>query len=135
MGKKLILGTLAGTIAGMVFSMAVFMGLMGDMADQWMKDNEGCVKEMSMVWWVIGSVVISLFVTILQIKFGINTFKGGAIAGTWITFFVVLWYAILSVSTYTAYPLDWMPIDVLVSTLAGTVSGGVIGWVLGKVKE
>ncbi len=135
MGKKLILGTLAGTIVGMVFSMAIFMGLMGDMADQWMKDNEGCLKEMSMVWWVIGSVVISLFVTILQIKFGTITFKGGAIAGTWITFFVVLWYAIMSVSTYTAYPLEWMPVDVLVSTLTGTVAGGAIGWVLGRVKE
>jgi hypothetical protein len=135
MGKKLILGTLAGTIAGMVFSMAIFMGLMGDMADQWMKDNEGCVKEMSMAWWVIGSVVISLFLTILLIKFRTTTFKGGAIAGTWITFFVVLWFAILSVSTYTAYPLEWMPIDVLVSTLTGTLSGGAISWVLGKVKE
>ena len=88
MGKKIILGTLGGTVAGMLVAMAVFMGLLGGTMEEWMKDYAGCLKEMNMAAGIAGSLVLSLFMALVLHKFGVSTFKGGAIAGTWITFLI-----------------------------------------------
>ena len=134
MGKKIILGTLGGTVAGMLVAMAVFMGLLGGTMEEWMKDYAGCLKEMNMAAGIAGSLVLSLFMALVLHKFGVSTFKGGAIAGTWITFLMVLWFGIWNASTFTAYTWDWLPLDVIGNTLAGAFGGGVIGWIFGKVK-
>ncbi len=134
MEKKIILGTLGGAVTGLLLSMAIFMTLMGGMMEKWLADNAACVHEPNVVWWVVGSLVFSLFITILLYKFGVNTFKGGAVAGAWITFLVMLWFGIFNASSFKAYTWDWLPIDVLVNTVVGAVAGGVIGWIFGKVK-
>ncbi len=134
MEKKILLGTLGGAVAGMAVAMALFMGLLGGMAEQWMQENAACIKEMNMVAGVAGSLVLSFFVAVLLHKFNISTFKSGAIAGAWITFLVVLWYGIWNASTFTAYAWNWLPYDVIGNTLAGAVAGGVTGWIFGKVK-
>jgi hypothetical protein len=134
MEKKIILGTLGGAVTGIVLSMLIFMTLFSGMMEKWMADNAACVLEPNMTWWIVGSLVYSLFITILLHKFGVNTFKGGAIAGAWTTFLIMLWFGIFSASTYKAYTWDWMPIDVSVNTVVGAIAGGVIGWIFGKVK-
>lgn len=133
MTKKLLLGTLGGALAGVLFSMIIYMGFMQGMSEQWMKEFESCLKEMNMIWWIVGSIIMSLFVTILFIKLGVNTLKGGAITGTWITFFMMMWYGIFNASTFTAYPWEWLPIDLIINTVTGTVAGAATGWILGKV--
>jgi hypothetical protein len=137
MEKKILFGTLAGAVTGTVLAMAVFMGLLGSMSEQWYADNVGCVKQMdeAPVWaMIVASLVQALFMAILLHRFGVNTFKGGAIAGGWITFLMALWYGLYTHSTFNAYPLSWLPIDVLSNAVIGAVAGGVIGWVYGKIK-
>jgi hypothetical protein len=137
MEKKILFGTLAGAITGTVLAMAVFMGLLGSMSEQWYADNVGCVEQMdeAPVWaMIVASLVQALFMAILLHRFGVNTFKDGAIAGAWITFLMVLWYGLYTHSTFNAYPLSWLPIDVLSNTVIGAVASGVIGWVYGKMK-
>ncbi|HMQ63084.1 MAG TPA: hypothetical protein PKE06_20540 [Flavilitoribacter sp.] len=134
MEKKIIFGTLGGTVAGMIVAGVIFMGLLGGMTEQWMKDYASCLKEMNFAAGIAGSLVLSFFTAVVLHKFGVSTFKGGAIAGTWITFLIVLWFAIWNASTFTAYTWEWLPIDVIGNTLSGAVGGGVIGWIFGKVK-
>ncbi len=134
MEKKFILAVLGATITMMIIGMILFAGLMGGSMEQWMTDNADCLKEMSMIWWVVGSLVASVFMTILLQKFGTQTFLKGAIEGAWITFFMVLGYGILNASTFTAYGWDWLPFDLLGNVVAGSLAGGVIGWIFGKVK-
>ncbi len=133
MEKKIILGTLGGMVVGTVLAMAIFMGIFGSMYEEWMKEFESCLN-MNWTGSIIASLLFSLIVAILLHKFGVNTFKGGAIAGAWITFLMVLWYGLYNASTYTAYPWSWLPYDVISNTVIGTVAGGVIGWIFGKVK-
>lgn len=134
MEKKIILGTLGGAVTGMLVATAIFMGIFGGMMEKWMADNAACLNEMNPVWWVVSGLIISLFTAILLHKFGVNTFKGGAVAGAWITFFMVLWYDVVTASTFKAFTWDWVPIDVIGNVVTGTVASGVIGWIFGKVK-
>lgn len=137
MEKKILFGTLAGAVTGTIAAMAIFMGLLGSMAEKWYAENAGCVKAMddAPMWaMIVASLVQGLFMAILLHRFGVSTFKGGAIAGAWITFLMVLWYGLYNYSTFTAYPLNWLPIDVIGNTICGALAGGVIGWVYSKVK-
>jgi hypothetical protein len=134
MTKKLILGTLGGLATGMVISGIVFMGLMGNTAKVWMKENADCLNEMNPAWWILAGFVMSLFITILLIKFDVKTFRDGALTTTWITFFVMLWYGIFNASTFTAYTWDWLPLDLIGNMVTGAIAGGVTGWILGKVR-
>lgn len=120
-------------MAGALLAMAIFMGLLGGMAEKWQADFTSCLN-MNMVGGMIGSLVLSFFMAILLHRFGVSTFKGGAIAGAWITFLMVLWFGLWNASTFTAYPWSWLPYDVIGNTIVGAVAGGVIGWIYGKVK-
>ncbi len=132
--KKLAIGSLVGLITGAILSMIIFMGLMGNMAETWMQENAACLKEMNPVWWVVGSLVMSIFVTILFIKLQVKSFRQGALTGAWITFFIVLWYGIFNASTFKGYDWAWLPLDVLGNVVTGAIAGGMVGWVLGKLK-
>lgn len=134
MEKKILFGTLGGLVAGTAVAMAIFMGLLGGMAEQWMAEHGACLKEMNMTGGILGSLFQSLFFAILLHKFGTNNFKSGAIAGAWITLLMVLWYGLWNASTFTAYSWSWLPYDVIGNSIAGSLAGGVIGWIYGKVK-
>ena len=134
MEKKILLGTLGGTIAAMLIAGIIFAGLLGKTTQTWMQENAACLNELNMVWWVAGSLVQGLFLAILIQKFGISTFSSGAVAGAWITFFMILWFGIFNASTFKAYTWSWLPLDLIGNTIAGAVAGGVIGWIYGKVK-
>jgi hypothetical protein len=134
MEKKILLGTLGAWVVGTLVSMAIFMGILGNMAEQWMAQYKDCLVEMNPVFWFIGGLVISLFMAILLHRFGVSTFKGGAIAASWIMFLIVLWYGIGNASTYTAYPWSWLPYDIIANVVTAAIAGGVIGWIYGKFK-
>lgn len=133
MEKKIIFGTLGGFVAGSIVAMAIFMGILGSMAEKWTADNASCLN-MNMVGGMVGSLVLSLLMAIILHKFGISTIKSGAIAGAWITGMIVLWYGIWNASTFTAYTWSWLPYDVVGNAITGAVAGGVIGWIYGKMK-
>jgi cytochrome b subunit of formate dehydrogenase len=132
--KKLILGSLGGLVTGSIVSTIIFMGLMGSKVEEWMQENAACLHEMSPVGMIAGSLVLSVFITILLMKFEITTFMEGAKASAWVTFFVILWYGIFNASTFTAYGWDWLPLDVVGNVVTSAFAGGVAGWILGKVK-
>jgi hypothetical protein len=137
MEKKLLFGTLAGAVTLVVLSMAIFMGLLGSMAERWFAENAGCVLSMeeSPVWvWIVATLVQAFFLAYLLHRFGVTTFKGGLTTGAWISFLMMFWYGLWTLSTYKAYTLSWLPIDVLMNTVVGTLTAGVIGLVYGKVK-
>ncbi len=137
MEKKILFGTLAGAITGSIAAMAIFMGLLGSMAEKWYAENAACVKAMdeAPMWaMIVASLVQGLFISILLHRFNISTFKSGFIAGGWITLFMALWFGLYTHSTFNAYPLSWLPIDVIGNTICGALAGGVIGWIYGKVK-
>ena len=134
MEKKILLGTLGGLVAGTVAAMAIFMGILGGMAEQWMAEYASCLKEMSVAGSLMGSVFQALLLAILLHKFGVSTFGAGAVAGAWITVLMVLWFGSWSASTFTAYSWSWLPYDVAGNAIAGALAGGAIGWIYGKVK-
>lgn len=134
MEKKILFGTLGAWVVGMLVSLAIFMGILGGMAEEWMAQYKDCLNEMNMVWWFVGGLVISLFVAILLHRFGVSTFKGGAIAGAWVMFFIVLWVGIANASTFKAYPWSWLPYDIIANVVTAAIAGGVVGWIYGKVK-
>lgn len=136
MEKKLLFGTLAGSISGIIVAMAIFMGLFGSMSEQWYADNAACVRQMNEapLWAsILANLAQGLLLAILLLRFGVRTFRNGAITGAWITFLIVLWYALWTHSAFKAYELSWLPIDLIGNTVAGAVAGGVIGWVFGKI--
>ncbi|MBL7829324.1 MAG: efflux RND transporter permease subunit [Saprospiraceae bacterium] len=134
MEKKIIFGTLGGMVAGSVVAMAIFMGLLGGMTEAWAREFASCLKPMDPTWWLVASLLFSLFNAILLHKFGVSTLKGGAFAGGWIAFFIALWYGLFNASTFTAYTWEWLPLDVLGNTLAGVAGGAAIGWIYGRMK-
>jgi hypothetical protein len=134
MEKKIIFGTLGGAVAGLLVATVIYMGLLGSRAEQWQADNAACLNEMNPVWWLVASLVQALFYAILLHKSGISTFKGGAVAGIWITFLTVLYFGITLASTFKAYRWSWLPIDLMGNVVSGSIGAGVIGWIFGKVK-
>ncbi len=134
MEKKIIFGTLGGALAGMIVSMAIYLGIFGGMAEEWQATHGACLKEMNMLWWIVATLLWGLLFALLLHKFGISTVKSGAIAGAWIGFLIMLIFGISNASTYTAYPWSWLPYDVIGSTVSTTIAGGVVGWIYGKVK-
>lgn len=135
MYKKITLATLASAAVGLAVSMLLFVGLFGGDMETWMKENAGCLKEMSMLWWVVGSVVFALFLCLVLYRFGVTTFRQGITHGAWLTLMTALWFGIWNASTYTAYGWDWLPFDVIGNTITGAVAGGVAGWVFGRVRS
>ncbi len=136
MEKKILFGTLGGGATGMLVSMAIFMGIFGSMAEQWMADNAACLKPMdgSMVWWIVTSLIWGLLYSLLFHKMGVSGFKGGAIAGAWIGLLIALIFGLSQAMSYIAYPFSWLPYDVIASTVTGSLAGGVIGLIFSKVK-
>ncbi len=133
MEKKILFGTLGGLVTGVILAMAIFMGILGGMAEKWQAEYASCLN-MNMTGAILGSTIFSLFMAILLHKLGVNNFKAGAIAGGWITLLLILWFALWNASTFTAYPWSWVPYDVIGNTIIGAVSGGVVGWIYGRVK-
>ncbi len=137
MEKKLLFGTLAGAVTLVVLSMAIFMGLLGSTAERWFAENAGCVLSMeeSPLWvWIVATLVQAFFLAYLLHRLGVSTFKGGLVTGAWISFLMMFWYGLWTLSTFKAYTLSWLPIDVIMNTVVGTLTAGVIGLVYGKVK-
>ncbi len=134
MEKKILFGTLGGALAGLIASTVIFMGLFGGMAEQWMADNAACLKEMNPAWWPASALAQGLLYALLLHKMGVSTWKGGAMAGAWISLLLFLFIGIAMASTYTAYPWPWLPYDVVGNAIAGAAGGAAIGWIFGKVK-
>lgn len=134
MVKKILLGTLVGFIVGSVVSGAIYMGLFGEMGEQWMKDYADCLKEMNYTGWVLGSLVYSIFIAILLHKFDNNDFKSGAFSGAWVSLLMASWYGIWNASTFTAYTWEWLPFDVIGYIVTTALVGGIVGWLYGKLK-
>jgi len=134
MEKKILLGTLGGAVAGTIVSMAIYMGIFGGMAEQWMAEHGACLKEMNTTWWFVSALIQGFLYALLFHKMGLNTVKNGGITGAWIAFLISAFMGISMASTYTAYPWDWLYLDILGNTVAGAAGGAAIGWIYSKVK-
>ena len=134
MEKKILFGTVGGAVAGTVVSMAIYMGIFGSMAEQWMAEHGACLKEMNPTWWFVSAIVHGFLFALLFHKMGINTAKNGAVTGGWIAFLIATFIGVSMASTYTAYPWSWLPYDILGNSVAGSAAGAAIGWIYSKVK-
>ena len=134
MEKKILFGTVGGAVAGTVVSMVIYMGIFGSMAEQWMAEHGACLKEMNPTWWFVSALIQGLLYALLFHKMGINTLKSGAITGAWIAILIAAFIGISMASTYTAYPWNWLPYDILGNTVASAAAGAFIGWIYSKVK-
>ncbi len=134
MEKKILFGTIGGAVAGTIVSMAIYMGLFGSMAEQWMAEHGTCLKEMDPTWWFLSAIVHGLLYSLLFHKMGINTPKIGAVTGAWVALLIALFMGISMASTYTAYPWDWLPLDIAGNTVASGAAGAVIGWIYGRIR-
>ena len=81
MEKKILLGTLGGAVAGTIVSMAIYMGIFGSMAEQWMAEHGTCLEEMNSTWWFVCAMVHGLLSALIYHKRGITKLKIGADAG------------------------------------------------------
>ncbi len=135
MEKKIILSTLAGTVALFLVGGLIFGLALASMMEDWMKALGDCaVTGQPMLQIALANLVMALLLSILLNKFGVNSFKGGAINAAWIAFLIIVWFDIWMFATLKAMDFKMMMMDVIGNTLTIALGGGVIGWALGKVK-
>ena len=132
--KKLVLSTLAGTVAcfllGWLFYGIIFAGVF----DQFTNDIPGFeLEEPRMIGWVLSSLTWALLLAIIYTRWAsISTFGTGLIAGAVIGLLTALtfdfnFYAMTNLATMPGYLLD----AVVYAVMSGLV-GGVVGWTIGK---
>lgn len=134
MEKKILFGTLGGAITGTIVSMAIYMGIFGSMAEQWMAEYGACLKEMNPSWWFVSALLQGFLYALLFHKMGINNAKNGAITGAWIAILIASFIGVSMASTYTAYPWSWLPYDIGANGVTSVIAGAVVGWIYSKVK-
>ena len=135
MEKKVIFSALGGAVTLFLLGGLVYGLLLADMMAEYMKAGEACMnQEMPMGIIAVANLVQGVLLALVLDKFGISTFKGGAIAGAWITFLLVLWFDLWMKASFNFFSTNLMVIDIVINTIMGAVAGGVIGLILGKVK-
>ncbi|MBT8189607.1 MAG: hypothetical protein KJO29_04200 [Bacteroidia bacterium] len=128
--KKLLLGTVAGTIVGFAGGFLVFGLALGN----YMMENTNGKDPMDMTWLIIGHVFFALALTYIFMQWaGIKTAITGARAAANITLLISLgsnfiWYATSGLFNN----LSAAVVDAAGATIVWAIGGAAIGWVLGR---
>lgn len=135
MYKKILLSTLGGAIVLFLLGGLIYGLLLADMMEAYMEAGKACMNaEMPMGLIAVANVVQALLLAIVLDKFGISTLQSGAIAATWITFLMILWFDLWMFVSFNFMTPNMIVMDIVINTLMGAVAGAVIGLILGKVK-
>ena len=138
--SKILLATLAGTIAYFLVGWAVFEGLLGQYMSANTTEIIGFKKteaESSMLMLIVSCAAYALLLAIVMGKWAhIHTFKEGAILGAIMGVLIAMMTDSYWFST-THFFNDFKPIlaDIAAAGLTVGIMGGVIGWVLGLMEK
>ncbi|MBK7233973.1 MAG: DUF1761 family protein [Saprospiraceae bacterium] len=134
MEKKILIGTLVGTVVQFCLGGLVFVVLLKDMMAEWMTAFQGCAHaEPPMLPVVLAQLVISLLLAILMHRNAISTFKGGAMFGLLFFLLIYIWFDLWMFASFTGMTSKLMMIDAISNTIIGTITAGFVGWVYGKM--
>ena len=130
--KKLLLGTLAGTITSFITGFLVF----GLALNSFMTSNVSIKDPPEYHWLIIGHIFFAFLVTYIFMKWaGISTLAGGLKAATLIGLLASLGYNFTFLGTTGVFPggISAAIVDAIGSTLIWAGGGAGVGWILGKL--
>ena len=135
MVKKVVLGTLGSAVVTTLVGWLLFGVLFADMMKEMMANAPACFSaEPKMFFVILANFGLSLMITLLFVKMKINTVRAGITTGTWIVFFVILWYDLWAFANFDFMNVKTLLFDVVGNTFIGAVGGGVLGWILSKLE-
>ena len=134
MSKRMLLAALAGAVVSFLAGWLVYGILLKDYYMAHTTHYEGLMKEPPVLWAIFVSGLCStlLMAYIFDKWANIRTFGGGAMAGAWIGFLVILSFDLSFHAFFNLYPDPIVfVVDVLVGTVFNAVIGGVVAMALG----
>lgn len=136
MYQKITAATLCGALTLFLAGGLIFEVVLKSWMTENIKAMGDCVNiSPNMLHIILANLVLALLFSTVLYKFGISTFRSGAIAAAWIAFLLVIWFDVWMFATFHFMTTQMFLMDVVTQTLMGALAGGVIGWVLGKVKS
>ncbi len=138
MSTRMLLAALAGAVASFLLGWLVYGVLLEPYYMAHTITYEGLVKNPPVLWaiFVAGFCTTLLMAYIFDKWANIRTFAGGAMAGAWIAFLIILSFDLSFHAFYNLYP-DYTVflVDVVVGTIFNGIIGGVVALVLGMGKK
>ena len=131
--KKLVTGTVVGAVAHMVFGFLIFQLLFGSFYEANIGGAASLLRETPLIFpWVLGSLALTLLVTLAVVQTGSNSlmkgFKVGAIVG------FLVWFGV-HFSMYSGVDLlspTILALDPFLELIRTGITGAVIGMVLAR---
>ncbi|MCB0572596.1 MAG: hypothetical protein KDC66_22670 [Phaeodactylibacter sp.] len=133
MNAKILLATLAGTVAFFIMGFLSFV-LMEDVFVANLGSATGVMKDPPAYWaLILGNVLLSALIAII---FGywaqIKTFSGGLRAGALIGLLMTGGFDLLYYGSTNVMKLNGVVIDIVSYVIITAIVGGVVAWVLGR---
>ena len=137
MSKRALLAALAGAVTSFLAGWLIYGILLMDFYKANTTVYEGLMKEPPVLWGIFVSGFCSslLFSLIFDKWANIRSFAGGAMAGAWIGFLIMLGFDFSFYSFFNLYPPSVLAVDIVVGTGFNAFIGGVIGLVLGTGRK
>jgi len=131
--KKLVTGTVAGTVAQAIFGYLIFDLILAGYYAANMTQSADLMREASLLWpMILGNLALALLVTLAVLRTGsaslLAGFKVGAILG------FLIWFGV-HFNMYAMLPLGNLSViivDPFAEAVRTGITGAVIGFVLGR---
>jgi hypothetical protein len=131
--KKLVTGTVAGTVAQAIFGYLIFDLLLASFYAANMTQSADLMREASLLWpMILGNIALALLVTLAVLQTGSDSllkgFKVGAIVG------FLVWFGV-HFNLYSMLTLGNLIVEIVDPFLEAVrtgITGAVIGLVLGR---
>jgi hypothetical protein len=128
--KKLVTGTVAGTVAQAIFGYLIFDLLLGSFYAANMTQSADLMREASLLWpMILGNIALALLVTLAVLQTGSGSllagFKIGAIVG------FLVWFGV-HFNMYAMLQLGNLSV-IIVDSLAEAVRTGITGAIIALV--
>ncbi len=131
--KKLVTGTVAGTVAQAIFGFLIFDLLLASFYAANMTQSADLMREASLLWpMILGNLALAALVTLAVAKTGCESLLGGFKVGAVVGFLV--WFGV-HFNMYAMFPLGNLSviiIDPFAEAVRTGITGAVIGFVLGR---
>jgi hypothetical protein len=132
--KKVLAGSIIGSVVSFFLGWVVFGMLMGEVYKNGMVYYEGLmIDPPNLVAIFIGNLAFATLLSVLFDKMGIGTIVGGVIWAAIIFFLVMLGMDAFFYASMNLYKPMTLVIDVIVNTVFGAIMGAVIAFVMSKV--
>ena len=130
--KKLVTGTVAGTVAQVIFGYLIFEFLLGSYYAANMTQSADLMREASLLWpMILGNLALALLVTLAVVKTGSESLLGGFKVAAVVGF--LAWFG-LHFNMYAMLTLGNLSV-IIIDPFAEAVRTGITGAVIGFVLE